>query len=79
MFKNATIAERDSILLNRAVASGMLSTDAASYLCKIDSYLFRGMLADVSGRDLDDRSSYRVKIVSVSTGSTQQRKEKVTA
>ena len=125
MFKNATIAERDSILLNRAVESGMLSSDAASYLCKVDSYLYRGMLADVKSHDLDDedfrwvtrdfmnllirsyttqlqegfsilivkpdfdseeairnsddRSSYRVKIVSVPTCSNQQRKEKVTA
>ncbi len=54
MFKNATIAERDSILLNRAAQSGMLSRDAAAYLCKIDTYLFRGMLADVRGRDLDE-------------------------
>lgn len=54
MFKNATIAERDSILLNRATECGMLTRDAASYLCKVDSYLFRGMLADVRGRDLDE-------------------------
>lgn len=54
MFENATIAERDSILLNRAAEQGMLTTDAAAYLCKIDTYLFRGMLADVRGRDLDE-------------------------
>ena len=55
MFHDATtIAERDSILLNRAVEAGMLSRDAAAYLCKVDSYLFRGMLADVRGRDLDE-------------------------
>ena len=55
MFRDATtIAERDSILLNRAVESGMLSRDAAVYLCKIDTFLFRGMLADVRGRDLDE-------------------------
>lgn len=54
MFENATISERDSILLSRAVANGMLSPDAASYLCELDTYLFRGMLADVRSRDLDD-------------------------
>ena len=53
MFRDATtIAERDSILLNRAAEMGMISKDASVYLCKVDSYLFRGMLADVSGRDL---------------------------
>ena len=55
MFRDATtIAERDSILLSRAVEAGMISKDAAAYLCKVDSYLYRGMLADVRGRDLDD-------------------------
>ena len=55
MFQKATtIAERDSVLLNRAVECGMLSRDSAAYLCKIDSYLFRGMLADVCGRDLEE-------------------------
>ena len=52
MFKNATISERDSILLNRAAEYGMLTKDAAAYLCKVDSYLYRGMLSDVRGRDL---------------------------
>ena len=55
MFHDATtIAERDSVLLNRAAESGMLTHDAAVYLCKVDTYLFRGMLSDTQGRDLDD-------------------------
>lgn len=54
MFKNSTIVGRDSVLLNRAAECGMLSRDAATYLCRVDAYLFRGMLADVRGRDLDD-------------------------
>ena len=55
MFRNATtITERDSILLMRAVENGMLTRDAAVYLCKVDTYLFRGMLADVVGRDLEE-------------------------
>ena len=55
MFHDATtIAERDSILLNRAAKIGMISLEASMYLCEMDSYLFRGMLADVRGRDLDD-------------------------
>ena len=54
MFRDATtIAERDSVLLNRAAEMGMISRDASMYLCEIDSYLFRGMLADVRNRDLD--------------------------
>ena len=52
MFRNATIVERDSILLNRAADRGMLSHDAATYLSKMDSYLYRGMLSDVSRRDV---------------------------
>ena len=55
MFRSATtIAERDSILLNRSAEIGMISGDASMYLCEVDSYLFRGMLADVRARDLDD-------------------------
>ena len=60
MFRYSTIAERDSILLNRAAESGMLSRDAAAYLCKMDSYLFRGMLADVRGRDFDEDGFRRI-------------------
>lgn len=54
MFRNATISERDSILLNRAAECGMLTKDAAAYLCKVDTYLYRGMLSDVRGRDLEE-------------------------
>lgn len=55
MFRDATtVAERDSILLNRAAENGMLSRDAAVFLCKLDTYLFRGMLSDLRGRDLDE-------------------------
>ena len=55
MFRGATtIAERDSVLLNRAAESGMLSRDAAVFLCKVDTYLFRGMLSDLRGRDLEE-------------------------
>lgn len=54
MFQNATITARDSILLNRAADEGMLTPESASYLCKVDSYLFRGMLADVRSHDLDE-------------------------
>ena len=55
MFRDAkTIAARDSVLLNRAAECGMLTQDAATYLCKVDTYLFRGMLADMQGRDIDE-------------------------
>jgi len=54
MLMYSTIAERDSILLERAEGQGMLSKKGVEYLLKIDSYLFRGMLADLSGRDLEE-------------------------
>ena len=44
MVQNTTITERDSILLNRAAEMGMLSSESAEYLCKVDSYLYHGML-----------------------------------
>lgn len=125
MFTNATITERDSILLNMAAEAGMLTADAATYLCKIDSYLFRGMLADVRQRDvseedfrwvtrefmdllirsyttqleegysilvvkpdfvssdsdrvMEDRSSFRVKTISLSVENTRKGRAKATA
>ncbi len=57
MFRNATIVERDSILLNRAADRGMLSHDAAAYLSKVDSYLYRGMLSDVRSRDVAEEDT----------------------
>ena len=54
MFTNATIAERDGILLNRAVEMGMLSQESADYLMKIDSYLYSGVLASLRGRSMDE-------------------------
>lgn len=54
MFSNATIEERDQILLDRAVEAGMLSQASADYLCKVDTYLYRGMLASLRGKDLDE-------------------------
>ena len=55
MFQNATITARDSILLNRAAEMGMLSSESAEYLCKVDSYLYHGMLASLRVKNLDDR------------------------
>ena len=54
MFMYSTIAERDYILLERAAQNGMLSLDSADYLCKIDTYLYRGMLASLRGRELSE-------------------------
>ena len=54
MLMYSTIAERDAILLERAEEQGMLSRKGVEYLLKIDSYLFRGMLADLCGRDLEE-------------------------
>lgn len=60
MFRDATtITERDSVLLMRAAESGMLTREGALYLCRLDTYLFRGMLSDVVGRELED-SDYRM-------------------
>ena len=55
MVQNTTLTERDSILLNRAAEMGMLSPESAEYLCKVDSYLYRGMLASLRVENLDDR------------------------
>ena len=55
MVQNTTITERDSILLNRAAEMGMLSPESAEYLCKVDSYLYHGMLASLRAKNLDDR------------------------
>lgn len=55
MVRNATIVERDSILLGRAVEMGMLSEKSADYLCRLDSYLYRGMLTSLSGCKPSDR------------------------
>ena len=54
MVRNTNIAERDLVLLDRASDMGMLSSESAEYLCKLDSYLFRGMLASLRGRELGD-------------------------
>ena len=54
MVRDATIEQRDSILLGRAVEMGMLSRKSAEYLRKIDTYLYRGMLASLRGRVLGD-------------------------
>lgn len=60
MFTNTTIAERDRILLNRAVETGMLSEKSAEYLIKTDTLLYRGVLASVRDqRNLLDEESFR--------------------
>ena len=54
MFMYATIDERDRVLLERAADEGMISPEGAEYLCKVDSYLFRGILAGLRCRELDE-------------------------
>lgn len=49
MFSGATMFERDSILLKQAAQIGALTEESARYLCTLDTYLFRGMLASVRG------------------------------
>ena len=49
---NNDIADRDFVLLDRASDMGMLSRESAEYLCGLDTYLFRGMLASLRGREL---------------------------
>ena len=55
LFMNSTIAERDLILLERAEEKGMITSESSLYLSKIDSYLYRGMLASLKGRDLGEQ------------------------
>ena len=52
--RNSSIIDRETVLLSRAADMGMLSLKAAEYLCKLDAYLYRGALASLRGRDLDD-------------------------
>lgn len=54
LFMNATIEERDMILLERAEELGMISSEGSLFLSKVDSYLYRGMLASLRGRDLGE-------------------------
>ena len=54
LFMSATIADRDAVLLERAEEAGMLSADSIDYLCKMDSYLYRGMLASLRGSEFDE-------------------------
>ena len=60
LFMTASIADRDLILLERAEEMGMLTADSAAYLCKIDGYLYRGMLASLRGGEFDEEE-YRKK------------------
>ena len=54
LFMNSTIAERDLILLERAEEKGMINPESSIYLSKMDSYLYRGMLASLKGHNLDE-------------------------
>ena len=54
LFMTSTIADRDAILLDRAEEAGMLSADSIDYLSKMDSYLFRGVLSSLCGRDCSE-------------------------
>ncbi len=55
LFMNSTIAERDLILLERAEERGMITPESSLYLSKIDSYLYRGMLASLKGPGFEER------------------------
>lgn len=45
VLKGTTLFERNAIILNWACEEGMISPEAAEHLCKLDCYLYRGMLA----------------------------------
>ncbi len=125
LFMNSTIAERDLILLEQAEKKGMITPESSVYLSKIDSYLYRGMLASLKGcnhgeedirkathefmqliitsytqqlkegysilvvspdfdvsdsmKELDARSSYRVKIIPVNIEKANELKSRATA
>ena len=53
MLTGSSLANRDFVLLSRAASIGMLTSENAEYLCDIDTYLYRGMLAMI--RDTYDR------------------------
>ena len=53
MVTDSTIADRDLVLLGRAAAMGMLSQESAQYLSRLDSYLYRGMLAERRARGVE--------------------------
>ena len=54
MLMYSTIVDRDAILLERAEGQGMLSARGVEYLIKVDTLLFRGMLANLCGRSLSE-------------------------
>ena len=78
LFMNSTIAERNLILLERAEEKGMITPESSQYLSKIDSLLYRGMLASLRGRDLDEddhRKATREFMQLIIKGYTQQLEE----
>ena len=48
MLSGKTMAKRDSVLLKKAGEQGFLSPESVSFLCKLDTYLFRGFLASIN-------------------------------
>ena len=48
MLSGKTMAKRDSVLLKKAGEMGLLSQENVSFLCKLDTYLFRGFLASIN-------------------------------
>ena len=78
LFMNSTIAERDLILLEQAEEKGMIAPESSIYLSKMDSYLYRGMLASLKGSNLgeeDIREATREFMQLIIKGYTQQLKE----
>ena len=75
LFMNSTIAERNLILLERAEEKGMITPESSQYLSKVDSLLYRGTLASLRGRDLDEddhRKATREFMQLIIKGYTQQ-------
>lgn len=48
MLAGQTMAKRDSVLLKKAGEQGLLTPESVSFLCKLDTYLFRGFLASIN-------------------------------
>lgn len=45
MLQGVSMFRRDKVLLDQAAEVGMLTEEGAEYLCAVDTYLYRGMLA----------------------------------
>ena len=48
MLRGSTLADRDAVMLHRAVEIGMITEESANFLSSLGTYLFEGMLASLN-------------------------------